>query len=418
MKKRFCALVLSLLFFCACISPLPTRAAPSVIFTAINDTFLRNLTPSTMPTIIGGLPYVPYTTFTAAPNPGLMGKYDSVNNQLVLYNINHILTFDMANAITRDEQGNVYPANAVRHNGTYYVPARVVCDAFGFRYSYLSSTLLGPVIRINTDDSGISDEDLVSKGFSVMRSIYDQYQATYNQGTDPDPDTPTPPTPVDPDTPTDPGEPEIPSTSGEPDTPETPNAKVVYLAIQGDMNEYTAEILDILDSNNYTAAFFVTPRSQGQNSDYLLRAAASGHVIGNNLYGDGSTFQSTEELLRQAQDTQDVIQAVTKTHSRALMVPGGSQNLSQEERDALIQAGYRLWDPSGDTRLWGSASAIYSSCVSLLENTSGNVVLSLMSNPSSVQALSSLVSYFRQNNCEIRPISETITPINQIREMR
>ena len=41
-----------------------------------------------------------------------------------------------------------------------------------------------------------------------------------------------------------------------------------------------------------------------------------------------------------------------------------------------------------------------------------------MSNPSSVQALSSLVSYFRQNNCEIRPISETITPINQIREMR
>ena len=113
-----------------------------------------------------------------------------------------------------------------------------------------------------------------------------------------------------------------------------------------------------------------------------------------------------------------MIQAVTKTHSRALMVPGGSQNLSQEERDALIQAGYRLWDPSGDTRLWGSASAIYFSCVSLLENTSGNVVLSLMSNPSSVQALSSLVSYFRQNNCEIRPISETITPINQIREMR
>ena len=70
MKKRFCALVLSLLFFCACISPLPTRAAPSVIFTAINDTFLRNLTPSTMPTIIGGLPYVPYTALTASHNPG------------------------------------------------------------------------------------------------------------------------------------------------------------------------------------------------------------------------------------------------------------------------------------------------------------------------------------------------------------
>ena len=245
--------VLALLFN----GPSPSSAAPDVIFTAVNDTFLRGLSPSTMPTVIGGQAYVPYATFTAAPNPGLIGKYDGVNNQLVLYNINRILTFDMANAITRDEQGTVYSAGAVRRNGTYYVPARVVCEAFGFRYSFVPGNLLGPIVRINTDGSGLSDDYLVSRGFSVMRTIYDQYQRDYGAPLEePEPsDAPEP-------------EPEAPQTQPEqPDPDEALAGKVVYLAIVGDVNEYTAQILDLLEDNRYSAAFFVTPRAQGENAD-------------------------------------------------------------------------------------------------------------------------------------------------------
>ncbi len=396
--------VLALLFN----GPSPSSAAPDVIFTAVNDTFLRGLSPSTMPTVIGGQAYVPYATFTAAPNPGLIGKYDGVNNQLVLYNINRILTFDMANAITRDEQGTVYSAGAVRRNGTYYVPARVVCEAFGFRYSFVPGNLLGPIVRINTDGSGLSDDYLVSRGFSVMRTIYDQYQRDYGAPLEePEPsDAPEP-------------EPEAPQTQPEqPDPDEALTGKVVYLAIVGDVNEYTAQILDLLEDNRYSAAFFVTPRAQGENADYLLRAAASGHVIGVNLYGEGSSFDSTQQLLAQAQDTQQVIRAVTKTRARALMVPGGSASLTQEQRDALIQAGYRLWDGSGQTDLWASANDIYSSSLSQLRRAPGNAVLCLGNNPASVQALSSLAAFFRSHGIEVRPLSETATPVNQIQEMR
>ena len=396
--------VLALLFCC----PSPSSAAPDVIFTAINDTFLRGLSPSTMPTIIGGQAYVPYTTFTAAPNPGLIGTYDGVNNQLVLYNINRILTFDMANAITRDEQGTVYAAGAVRRNGTYYVPARVVCEAFGFRYSLIPGNLLGPIVRINTDGSGLSDDYLVSRGFSVMRTIYDQYQRDYGApAEDPEPSSDPEPQPDPPQI-----QPE------QPDPDESLAGKVVYLAVVGDVNEYTAEILDILQANRYTAAFFVTPRAQGENADYLLRAAASGHVIGVNLYGEGSSFDSTEQLLAQAQDTQQVIRAVIKTRARALMVPGGSASLTQEQRDALIQAGYRLWDGSGQTDLWASANDIYSASLSQLRRAPGNAVICLGNNPAGAQALSSLASFFRSHDIEVRSLSETATPVNQIQEMR
>lgn len=398
--------VLALLFCC----PSPSSAAPDVIFTAINDTFLRGLSPATMPTVVSGQAYVPYTTFTAAPNPGLIGKYDGVNNQLVLYNINRILTFDMANAITRDEQGTVYGAGAIRRNGTYYVPARVVCEAFGFRYSFIPGNLLGPIVRINTDGSGLSDDYLVSRGFSVMRTIYDQYQRDYGSPAEPEPQPGGNPEPE-------------PGDSPEPEQPEQPEqdplaGKVVYLAIVGDVNEYTAQILDILDANQYPAAFFVTPRAQGANADYLLRAAASGHVIGVNLYGEGTGFDSTQQLLCQAQDTQQVIRAVTKGRARALMVPGGSASLTQQQRDALIQAGYRLWDGSGETDLWAPAGEIYNSCVSQMRRTPGNVVLCLGNNPASAQALSSLAPFFRSHQIEIRPLTETATPVNQTQEMR
>lgn len=391
-----------------------SNAVPDVIFTAINDTFLRNLAPNTMPMQIDGLVYVPYSTFLIAPSPGLSSTYNAANNQLVLYNINRILTFDMANAITYDEQGTVYGANAVRRNGTYYVPARVVCDAFGFYFSFVPGNLLGPIVRINTDDNMVSDDYLVSRSFTVMRSIYDQYQRDYGGETEePDPDnetngnSSTPP----------PSTNENPNASGEP-VEEDPEAKpVVYLAFEGDLNDSTGQILDILQESGYQATFFVTGRLHAGNVEYLARAAAAGHTIGNNLDGYPGVGAGFQDLAQEAAATTEAVQAVIKTRPRLLMVPGGSASLTQEEVDALVEGGYRLWDGSFETQAQ-TAGAIYSACLSHLEGASGHVVLNLRSSPENAEALSSLVDYFRSNGYEVRPITDVVASINQILDKR
>ena len=391
-----------------------SNAVPDVIFTAINDTFLRNLAPNTMPMQIDGLVYVPYSTFLIAPSPGLSSTYNAANNQLVLYNINRILTFDMANAITYDEQGTVYGANAVRRNGTYYVPARVVCDAFGFYFSFVPGNLLGPIVRINTDDNMVSDDYLVSRSFTVMRSIYDQYQREYGGETEePDPDnetngnSSTPP----------PSTNENPNASGEP-VEEDPEAKpVVYLAFEGDLNDSTGQILDILQESGYQATFFVTGRLHAGNVEYLARAAAAGHTIGNNLDGYAGVGAGFQDLAQEAAATTEAVQAVIKTRPRLLMVPGGSASLTQEEVDALVESGYRLWDGSFETQAQ-TAGAIYSACLSHLEGASGHVVLNLRSSPENAEALSSLVDYFRSNGYEVRPITDVVASINQILDKR
>lgn len=393
MKNKIKKAAIMFFIICFAINLTPITAAPNLIFTAINDVFVRSVSPTNIPVRIDGSMYVPVNFF--AGSPGLKNIYNAQYNQLVVFNSSHIMTFDITNSVVYNEQGTVYSGNAVKMNGTYYVPAKSVCDCFGFGYSYISKGLLGPILRINSDDNTVSDDVLVEKGFSAMRDIYKEYNSTYGTAQ-------VPPVITNPTEPQNPG-----AETTKPNVQET--QKVVYLAFEGAMGDATGLILNTLSSRNYTATFFA---AVGSGPEYLLRAAACGHTIGNNLGGSGS-------LGAQAVQSSDMIKAVTKTKPRVMMLPGGSDSLSQATIDEMIGEGYRLWDSSTDFKTSsGSASAIYSATTRYLSRTTKNVVLCLKNDEASAAALESLTTYFAAHNYEIRPITETNTPINAILDMR
>ena len=61
MKRTVSALLCLLLVFSVAVLPLPARAAgATVVFTAVNDIFTRNLTTATMPARINGVMYISY----------------------------------------------------------------------------------------------------------------------------------------------------------------------------------------------------------------------------------------------------------------------------------------------------------------------------------------------------------------------
>lgn len=395
--KKFIKKTISLFMaLCLFASMLPAVAAANITFTAVNDVFARGVSPSNMPTRVGGVMYVSYNIFRGTP--GLKAVYNSKTDQLVLYNSSHILTFDMASGVAYDEQGTAYGSNAVKMNSTYYVPAKIVCDCFGFEYSYISKGVLGPIVRINSDQNTVSDDVLVERGFTAMRGIYNEFQASYGVEVTP---------PVSPETPTAPTKPDTNGTSQPPTTPAELPKKVVYLAFEGTMNGDTGTILDILSARNYTATFFASISSQ---PDYILRAAACGHTIGNNLGGNGP-------LAQQAELTSKKINSITKTKPRVLMIPGGSKAAGQQNVDSLIDSGYRIWDSSSNISE-GSANAIYNAAVKQLSRANKSVVLCLDNSAASAAALSSLCTYFAAQNYEVRPITEINTPINEIMELR
>ncbi len=411
MKKKCLALVTALLMISLMI--VPSVSARALTFIAVNNNFSRNLSPTTIPVRINGNIYVPYSMFRNVGN--LKTIYNSRYDQVIIYNSNHILTFDITNQLTYDELGSVYSINAIRYNSTVYVPAYIVCECFSYNYSYITSSGLGPVLRIVTDDSSLSDDALLERELTTMRNIYNDYQALYgdkkpsNPGTSSQPVSPTTPS-TNPSA--DPGD-DVPSGTDEP----AQASKAVYLAFEGPLSASTASILDQLARQGFHATFFVPSGITAETAPYLARAAAEGHTIGNQLNGAANPKDSLDQLLEQAADMNAQLRRLVKQRTRLMMIPGGSSHLEKEKTDGLLAAGYRLWDPTVDLRL-NSSSAIASAALRQLRSTSQNVVLCMRNDASAAQALPKILAYLSAENYDVRSITELNTPINQLREVR
>ena len=102
-----------------------TSAVNPLIFTAINDVIQLNPTPNTVPIRVGGTVYVLPEVFTRAL--GLKSFYNSQLNQLLIYNSDANIVFDLTNSEAYDESQN-FVIPAIRMNGKTYVPAKAVCD--------------------------------------------------------------------------------------------------------------------------------------------------------------------------------------------------------------------------------------------------------------------------------------------------
>ena len=395
--KRGCAAVLALCLAAAILVSPWSGAAPSVIFTAVNDVFTPNMTDETMPVRIGGQVYTPYSLLTRLLT--VSTHYNTTLQRLMVYNFDHTLTFDLANSITYDDSGIVYSYNAVRRNGTIYIPISLVCQVFGYYYSYITASPLGPVVRVNTGDVTISDAVLVERGGDRMQQIYDAYVSSLApEEEEPDDE------PAAPDTPSAPDEPEETSTPGN-----------VYLAFEGQLGPETDAILDTLSQWGVKAAFFISGEVTGDNADRLRRIFAEGHAVG--LYAPGE-YASMQDMLDALSAQNEAMRSVIRCGTRLLWMPGSS-GLSQQQRDALINAGYRLWednlDPRAEVR---TAYSVRVNVRTLLRGMERSAVVRLLNNEASAEALGGIISDLRSRDNTILTIREWDTPINGAREIR
>ena len=102
--------------------------------------------------------------------------------------------------------------------------------------------------------------------------------------------------------------------------------------------------------------------------------------------------------------------------SRLVLIKEGSQSLSEQQRAALSDAGYRIWDASIDP---GSSKrnsySISLNSEALLDKAPRTSVLRLYINDNSAGAVSSILSYMRQKNWYIRRIEDWTEPLNVIK---
>ena len=97
----------------------------------------------------------------------------------------------------------------------------------------------------------------------------------------------------------------------------------------------------------------------------------------------------------------------------------GSGSLTQEQRDAIIGAGYRLWEDNLDPR--ADAREAYSVRVNgrtILQSMERNAVVRLLNNKASAEALPGILSDLNRGGHDVQVIREWHTPVNSAREIR
>ncbi len=397
MKKCF-ACLLVLLMVCSLTLSGASNAGDDVIFTAVENVFARDLTAARMPYVDNGYVYIVADAFSGID--GVNVYYNTTLRQLVIYSINHRITFDLVNDQAYDLEGNFYSRTAELRNGTIFVPASIVCDKFGFFYSFITEDVIAPLVRINETTPSETEAYFVARCTILMQNIYDAYLASLLPP-NPDPDTPTP-TP-------DP-EPE-PEPEPEPDPAATPT----YLLFADDLSEAGDDIAATLQAEGILAAFFLTPAQMRATPDLLRTLYTDGHTLGitvPELLPEGQT------LLAYLSEANDTLQESVYTKTRLLYFPAGVDTLEQATRDTLIALGYRLWDANIDPYTDPGTSSLYSRTYSRLGRADHTCTLQLLCNQETADTLSRILNLLQSDSYTPLLIREWDTPVNAANDIR
>lgn len=378
MKRRITGLLLAVVLVLTLGMPLLAArpmAAESVYFTAVNENVCP-LNDETMPFWSGGSLYIPGTVLSSY-DLGISYIRDTSAQMATFYNNRRVLEFDLANGGANNKLGTTYSgASAISRRGSVYVPLVFVCSYFGLSYSVVD-TAWGPLVRLRSDSSVLSDSQFVDAASSILASRYRAYEQSKK------PTVPTTPT--------------QPETSGEstaePTQPvdESSGSKTagrVLLAVRAGSDEAVATMLNTLERYGYKATFFFAPDALEGRDDLLRRIVSSGHRLGLIQTDSPEALRAANEHLRRC----------TGTVTRMVL---------SAQKEAVMTAGYTVYTPTLSAENLGTtASGRASRIMDRIEKSSGTVKLLLGGDDTSASALNTVCSRLRSGKYTVRAVNE------------
>ena len=267
-------------------------------------------------------------------------------------------------------------------------PFRSLGESFGYQASYLPE---GPVARLRNAQATYTDDQ-----------FYQYYQTQIaSQKADFQPPAPTPaPTP----------EPQ-PDPAPEPD-------KIAYLTFDDGPNGYTPQILDILVAHHAQATFFMLEPQIRRYPEVVKRMRDDGHALG--LHGvthdAGRIYTSPQAVVNEMEACNTALTNATGYRTSIIRVPYGSKPyMSQPYRDAVHDAGYRMWDWNVDScdscRAAVPADEIVANVTHQVQKMKKPVIL-FHDKKTTVEALPRVLDMLKQQGYVFRPITRSLPPVN------
>lgn len=191
MKKKLCILLAALLL-CSLVPPV-TLAAPTVYFSAVNDTLLE-LSDETMPLWSSGRLYVTYAAAWKS-DLGISYSYNKNTKKAIFYQHQSVLVCDLAKNTVTDNDGGSYAGAPLDRGGLVFVPVAALTEFFDLEYSYTKIDQ-GHLVRIKNDEVVLTDERFIEAATAPMEQRYERYVKALEEQNDPVQTEPTPSVPA------------------------------------------------------------------------------------------------------------------------------------------------------------------------------------------------------------------------------
>ena len=202
----------------------------------------------------------------------------------------------------------------------------------------------------------------------------------------------------------------------------------VYLTFDDGPSIYTNDILDILDSYNVKATFFVVGKEGTGAEEALQRIVAEGHTLGMHSYSHKykELYESMDSFTEDFEQIRDYIYQATGVESVCYRFPGGSSNTVSEIDmhdfiDYLDSQGVEYYDwnvSSGDGgSMKLSTDTLLENCTKDIDTRDTSIILlhDSAEKPTTVEALPDIIeNILARPDTVILPITENTRPIHHI----
>ena len=202
----------------------------------------------------------------------------------------------------------------------------------------------------------------------------------------------------------------------------------VYLTFDDGPSIYTNDILDILDSYNVKATFFVVGKEETNAEEALQRIVDEGHTLGMHSYSHKykELYESMDSFTQDFARIRDFIYQATGEESVCYRFPGGSSNTVSEIDmhdfiDYLDSQGVEYYDwnvSSGDGgSMKLSTDTLLENCTKDIDTRDTSIILlhDSAEKPTTVEALPDIIeNILARPDTVILPITENTRPIHHI----
>ena len=255
MRRKLAALALCLVLVFQ-MAPVPSEAAGSVYFTAVNTNVLP-LSDETMPFWSGGYLYVPSTIFTGVGRDLGVSYYPNIGRQTILLYVDRpvysSLVFDVNKDYAIDNEGNLYFQKAIQRGNVIFLPISLIARCFGLLYSTVEVDR-GYLVWVRNADMDLEERYFADAAKSRMNYEYNQYLQNQSAGAE--------------------------EPAREPSGPAAVTGQRIYLGMEASDAAQTRSLLDTLDRYGSQAAFYCTADFLETEGDLLRRMSATGQAIG------------------------------------------------------------------------------------------------------------------------------------------